>query len=91
MERVAEARVARARLAESLRALGLSPFPSQANFILVPVPRAIAVARRLRELGVAVRAFEALSAVGDALRITAGPAPMMDRLAGALEEALACA
>jgi histidinol-phosphate aminotransferase len=90
-ERVAEARVARARLAESLRGLGLSPLPSQANFLLVPVPRASAVAQRLRERGVAVRAFEALPAIGDALRITAGPAPLMDRLVGALEEALACA
>ena len=90
-ERAAFARIARARLAESLHALGLSPLPSQANFVLVPVPRAVSVARRLRELGVAVRAFERLPAVGDALRITAGPAPMMERLAVALEEALACA
>lgn len=90
-ERVAEARACRVRLAESLRGLGLSPLPSQANFLLVPVPRGIAVGRRLRELGVAVRAFEALPAIGDALRITAGPAPMMDRLLTALEEALACA
>ena len=89
-ERVGEARVARARLTESLRALGLSPLPSQANFLLVPVSRAIAVGRRLRELGVAVRVFEALPVVGDALRITAGPAPMMSRLIVALEEALAC-
>jgi histidinol-phosphate aminotransferase len=89
-DRVAEARVARSRLAESLRVLGLNPLPSQANFLLVPVPRAIALARRLRELGVAVRAFEALPGVGDALRITAGPAPMMDRLLTALEDALAC-
>ena len=90
-ERVADARLARARLAESLRALGLSPLPSQANFVLVPVRRSTPIARRLRELGVAVRAFEALPVVGDALRITAGPAPMMERLAVALEEALACA
>jgi histidinol-phosphate/aromatic aminotransferase/cobyric acid decarboxylase-like protein len=39
---------------------------------------------------VAARAFEALPAVGDALRITVGPAPMMDRLLAALEDALAC-
>ncbi|MGQ0713641.1 MAG: pyridoxal phosphate-dependent aminotransferase [Gemmatimonadaceae bacterium] len=90
-ERVAEARIARERLAESLHTFGLSPLPSRANFVLVPVPRAIAVARRLRELGVAVRAFQALPGVGDALRITAGPAPMMDRLLIVLEEALACA
>ncbi|MDQ4081201.1 MAG: histidinol-phosphate aminotransferase family protein [Gemmatimonadota bacterium] len=90
-EHVSDARIARTRLAEALRTLGLTPLPSQANFLLVPVPHAIAVARRLRELGVAVRAFEALPAVGDALRITAGPPPMMDRLIAALEDALACA
>jgi histidinol-phosphate aminotransferase len=57
----------------------------------VPIPRAAAVAREMRERGVAVRAFEALPGVGDALRITAGPAPMMERALAALEEALACA
>lgn len=89
-ERVADARVSRQRLAESLRTLGLAPLPSQANFVLVPVPRAAPVARRLRELGVAVRAFEALPSIGDALRITAGPAPARERLLAALEEAIAC-
>jgi histidinol-phosphate aminotransferase len=90
-ERVADARTSRDRLVESLRTLGLAPLPSQANFVLVPVPRAATLARRMRVLGVAVRAFEALPMVGDALRITAGPAPMMERLVAALEEALACA
>jgi histidinol-phosphate/aromatic aminotransferase/cobyric acid decarboxylase-like protein len=49
------------------------------------------VARQLRERGVAVRVFEALPSIGDALRITVGPAPTMDRALAALEEALACA
>lgn len=90
-EHVAAARAARERLAASLRTLGLAPLPSRANFVLVPVPRAAAVARGMRERGVAVRAFEALPAVGDALRITAGPEPMMERALDALREALACA
>jgi histidinol-phosphate aminotransferase len=89
-ERVVDTRTSRDRLAESLRMLGLAPLPSRANFVLVPVPRAAAVARRMREGGVAVRAFEALPSIGDALRITAGPAPMMERALAALEEALTC-
>jgi histidinol-phosphate aminotransferase len=90
-DHVAAARASRARLGESLRTLGLAPLPSDANFILVPVPRAAHVAKQLRERGVAVRAFEALPSIGDALRITVGPAPTMDRALAALEEALACA
>ena len=90
-ERVAEARVSRDRLAESLRKLGLWPLPSQANFVLVPVRNAADVSRRMRERGVAVRVFEGLPSIGDALRITAGPAPMMESAIGALEGALACA
>jgi histidinol-phosphate aminotransferase len=88
--RIADARASRDRLVESLRALGLAPLPSQGNFVLAPVPNAAAVARRMRERGVAVRLFEGLPAIGDALRITAGPAPMMERAIGALEEALTC-
>jgi histidinol-phosphate aminotransferase len=89
--RVAEARVSRDRLTESLRKLGLAPLPSQANFVLVPVRDAAQVSRRMREHGVAVRVFEGLPSIGDALRITAGPAPMMESAIDALERALACA
>jgi histidinol-phosphate aminotransferase len=89
-ERVADTRTSRDHLAESLRTLGLAPLPSRANFVLVPVPGAAAIARRMREGGVAVRAFERVPSIGDALRITAGPAPMMQRALATLEEALAC-
>jgi histidinol-phosphate aminotransferase len=89
--RVAEARVSRDRLTESLRKLGLAPLSSQANFVLVPVRDAAQVSRRMREQGVAVRVFEGLPSIGDALRITAGPAPMMESAIDALERALACA
>jgi histidinol-phosphate aminotransferase len=73
-----------------LRGLGLEPLPSEANFVLVPVAGALAVAQRMRERGVAVRAFQGLPLAGDALRITAGPAPMMDQALAVLEEALQC-
>ena len=89
--RVDDAQASRGRLAESLRALGLAPFPSQGNFVLVPVPGATGVAQRMRERGVAVRLFKGLPSIGDALRITVGPAPMMERAINALEEAMACA
>lgn len=90
-ERVGAARASRDRLATSLRALGLAPLPSQANFVFVPIGDAPAVARRMRERGVAVRAFQGLPIVGDALRITAGPDPMMEQGLDALAEALSCA
>ena len=90
-ERVGAARASRDRLATSLRALGLAPLPSQANFVFVPIADAPAVARRMRERGVAVRAFQGLPIVGDALRITAGPDPMMEQGLDALAEALSCA
>ena len=59
--------------------------------MLVPVTGASAISRCMRERGIAVRAFDALPGVGDALRITAGPAPIMERAIAVLEEALACA
>ena len=90
-DQVVSARGSRERFTASLHGLGLAPLPSQANFVLVPVPDAPGVARRMRENGVAVRAFQGLPLVGDALRITAGPEPMMDQALTALAEALACA
>ena len=88
---VVEARASRERLGESLRTLGLAPLPSQANFVLVPVSGALRIARHMRERGVAVRAFESLPGVGDALRITAGPPAMMNEALDVLSEVLACA
>ena len=86
--RVAEARISRDRLAESLRKLGLAPLPSQANFVLVPVRNAADVSRRMRAHGVAVRVFEGLPSIGDALRITVGPCADDGERVDALERAL---
>jgi imidazoleglycerol-phosphate dehydratase/histidinol-phosphatase len=54
----------RERLAEGLRALGLDPLPSLANFLFVPVPEAERLARSLLHSGVVVRLFP------DGIRIT---------------------
>ena len=87
MERtVAESVANRDRLAEALRDAGLAPFASRANFLLVPLPDARAVAQRLLERGVKVRAFAALPGIGDALRVTAGPWWQCERFLDALAE-----
>ena len=92
--RITEVRANRARLAQSLAGLGLAPLPSDANFVLVPVRDASELARTLRRpdgSGVAVRPFVSLPAIGDAIRITIGPWPMMEAAVAALEEAIRCA
>lgn len=86
--RVADARDSRTRLAAGLRALGLAPVESDANFLFVPAARASEIAESLAVAGIAVRAFRGLRAVspaleasgGSALRITVGPAAVMDTL-----------
>jgi imidazoleglycerol phosphate dehydratase HisB len=47
----------RERLARTLRALGLEPFPSSANFLFVPVEDARALGDALLRQGLAVRVF----------------------------------
>ncbi len=86
--RAVEARGSRTRLAAALRQLGLEPRPSDANFLFVPTARAKQLAAGLEERGVRVRAFEQLPGFGDALRITVGPWPIMERLVSALTEVL---
>jgi histidinol dehydrogenase len=92
--RITEVRTNRTRLARSLTDLGLAALPSDANFVLVPVRDASGLARTLRRpdgSGVAVRPFVSLPAIGDAIRITIGPWPMMEAALAALEEAIRCA
>jgi histidinol-phosphate aminotransferase len=87
-EQVREVVQSRERMVGGLRALGLSPLPSAANFLLFPVPEALAVAARLRELGVGVRAFPALRGVGDSLRLSLGPWRLMEPALAALGKVL---
>jgi histidinol-phosphate aminotransferase len=85
--RIEDAKESRTRLVAELKAQGLAPLPSEANFVLVPLPGALQVAARMRELDVNVRAFQGLAGVGDALRIGCGPWPMMEAALQALREA----
>jgi len=85
--RVRDAVESRDRLAAELRAIGLAPLPSTANFLLVPTSRAFAIAASLRAKGIGIRPFRALRGIGDAFRITAGPWPVMERALAALRAA----
>lgn len=87
-ERAEDVRRNRARLTEALKGLGLSPLPSAANFVLVPVPDAARIGQRMREKGVAVRAFVNLAGVGDALRIGLGPWEILEKVLSRLAEVL---
>jgi histidinol-phosphate aminotransferase len=78
----------RERLLAELANLGLKSLPSEANFVMVPLPGAPAVAERMRQRDVNVRAFQGLTGIGDALRIGCGPWTMMEAALGALREAL---
>jgi histidinol-phosphate aminotransferase len=89
VKHAAEIRVLRTRFAEALGALGLSPLPSHANFVCVPVRDARAVAERLYAHGIAVRAFAGLPVIGDVLRIGLAPWPVLERVCRALREVLA--
>lgn len=82
----AEAIANRERVQGELRALGFAPLPSAANFVLVPMPSAMPLARRLLERGVGVRSYTGLPRIGDAIRFTVGPWAMMDALLVALRE-----
>jgi histidinol-phosphate aminotransferase len=85
----------RERLTDSLRARQLAVVPSLANFVLVPLANAAAIASAMRAAGVAVRPFTRVRQVspelrrsgGDALRISVGPWDQLQRALDALDEA----
>jgi histidinol-phosphate/aromatic aminotransferase/cobyric acid decarboxylase-like protein len=85
-----ETRTNRDRLAMELKARGLTPLPSQSNFLLFAVEPAdaLAVNQALRDRGVAARPFPGLPEIGDALRVTVGPWEAMERFLAALDELL---
>lgn len=85
-----QAAVNRDRLLEELRARGLRPHRSSANFVLLPVADAPVVAARLLERGIAVRPFRDLPGIGDAIRIGVGPWELLDRCLAALYEIVPC-
>ncbi len=87
-EHVALAIDMRERLGDALRAMGLSPLPSAANFLCVPIAESVRVGAALRTRGVAARPFPELPHIGDALRVTAGPWRLMQRFLDALDASL---
>jgi histidinol-phosphate/aromatic aminotransferase/cobyric acid decarboxylase-like protein len=94
--RAADARAARERLSAALAERGLNPLRSEANFVLVPMERAVAVGQAMRSAGVAVRAFGSLPPLngdfalsgGEALRISVGPWHEMSAALDALDRAI---
>lgn len=93
---VAETRRAREALITQVRSLGVSPLPSDANFVLLPIASARAIARRLAALGVQARAFTGLGQActelqasgGEAIRVTVGPLPLVQSFVRALTRVL---
>ncbi len=79
----------RERLALEMRTRGLAPLPSAANFVLVPMAGAPAVAAHMREHGVVIRGYRALPGIGDALRISVGTDPEIDAVMRAFDAARA--
>ncbi len=77
----------RERLAERLREAGATPYPSQANFLLVDVGvDDLALTDGLARRGFLVRAGSEFGLTGF-IRITTGPIPLMERFAETLAEA----
>lgn len=78
----------RDRLTIELLKLDLDPIPSSANFVCVPVKHCVEVGMAMREQGVGVRPFPNLPRLGDALRISVGPWPMVEQCVKVLGAAL---
>ena len=89
-ERVEKTVAARVEMDEGLRALGIEPAESQANFCWFDLPESVeedAIVAGLRERGVLVRAGRALGREG-ALRVTYGTSEQNQRFLAALGEQL---
>jgi histidinol dehydrogenase len=79
----------RQRLAEELTSRGYPPMPGAANFLLIPVPGPAAEWNsRMRQRGVAIRPFGALPVMGECIRVTVGPWPLMERFLTAFDDVL---
>ena len=83
----ARARANRERFVAALRASGFHPLPSSANFVLVPIADAPRISHLARAHGVALRPYGRLRGIGDAIRVTIGPWPLMERALEALVSA----
>jgi len=88
---VAECLENRERLRGELSRRNLTPLESSANFLLLPAPSGSAVAdmSALREDGVAVRPFAGIPGMGEGLRVTVGPWPLLEKFLQATDRRLA--
>lgn len=88
---VAECVENRRRLQDELAGRGMRALESWANFILFAAPSGSGAddAAALREAGVQVRPFRNIPDLGDALRVTVGPWPVLERFLAALDRRLA--
>ena len=78
----------RDKLTVELLKLGLDPMASSANFVCVPVADCVEVGMAMREKGVGVRPFPNLPRVGDCLRISVGPWPLVAQCVKVLATAM---
>jgi histidinol-phosphate aminotransferase len=94
-ERIADVVELRGELTGAMERRGVSVLPSSANFILCAASDSEAIAREMRDRGVAVRPFASLesgiqalnAAAGSALRISIGPRPEIDAMLAAFDQA----
>ncbi|HSJ05601.1 MAG TPA: histidinol dehydrogenase [Longimicrobiales bacterium] len=85
-DRIDDVRSNRERLRKELRRRDMPALSSDANFVLLPVPGSAARwDRALRSRGVGTRPFAGLSRVGDCLRVSIGPWPLLQRFLDALD------
>lgn len=75
----------RSQFVMRVESLGYRPLASDANFILIPMESAFDVAEKMLHAGIGVRTFRNLPGIGNALRITMAPWPMMEQLLRVLE------
>ena len=86
-DRVGDVRALRATFTERLRARGFRVLDSEANFVAIQVDDAHETFARMLDAGVLVRAYASLPVLGDLIRVTIGPAAMLDEALEALEAA----
>lgn len=81
----------RERLRAQIEQRGIAQLPSSANFILLAAPSGSALddAGALREGGVQVRPFKNIPDLGDALRVSVGPWPLLERFLEVFDQRLA--
>ncbi len=82
--RVAEVLETRDWFTGAVRDAGFDALSSAANFVLIRVGDAPTAVAKMRAMGIGVRGFQQVPRIGDALRITIGTQPTMQRVKEAL-------